>query len=207
MEVGQTAEYARLVVRRTGNGQQRTVRCQYLIGADGANSIVREAIGSGREDKGFEADWLVIDVLPNEGVTLDIPAARLPASDGRHSARRAGQGRRPAEPPWPGRARRRARAFRRRGGTGFVLISRSHRALSAMGAAVAAALRQLNARAAVIVPAGADAGQQGWEDLDGKFLPFMEQHGIETMLVRPDSMARLAPGGILRPCSWIARRI
>ena len=71
-------------------------------------------------------------------------------------------------------------------GTGFVLISRSHRALSSMGETAAAALRQLNARTAVIVPAGADAGQQGWEDLDGKFLPFMERHGIETMLVRPD---------------------
>ncbi|WP_159914744.1 hypothetical protein [Pantoea sp. 18069] len=36
------------------------------------------------------------------------------------------------------------------------------------------------------MPAGADAGAQGWEDLDGKFLPFMDRHGIETLLVRPD---------------------
>lgn len=361
VEVGQTAEYARLVVRRTGNGQQRTVRCQYLIGADGANSIVREAIGGGREDKGFEADWLVIDVLPNEGVTLDIPAAaqycnperpttivpagvrngryfrrwefmRLPhetAADLENEERAwqllepwvkrdqavmvrhkvytfrsllanrwrnqrlliagdaahvmppfMGQGmcaglrddwnlawklalvldgradaslldtyqveRRPHASdvidlsmylgkiicvPDPGKARERDEAFfsgkappppafphltggilrgaqdkaagllsphgrvGRAGvqgrfddvvGTGFVLISRSHRALSSMGETAAAALRQLNARTAVIVPAGADAGQQGWEDLDGKFLPFMERHGIETMLVRPD---------------------
>lgn len=75
VEVAQTAEHARLVVRHTDSGQTRTVRSRYLIGADGANSIVREAIGGGSEDKGFEADWLVIDVLPNEGVTLDIPAA------------------------------------------------------------------------------------------------------------------------------------
>jgi len=27
------------------------------------------------EDRGFEADWLVIEVLPNESVTLDIPPA------------------------------------------------------------------------------------------------------------------------------------
>jgi FAD binding domain len=36
---------------------------------------VRQAIGSTQEDRGFEADWLVIDVLPHEGVTLDIPPA------------------------------------------------------------------------------------------------------------------------------------
>lgn len=75
IEVTQTADYAQLVVRDTDTGQRRTVRCRYLIGADGANSLVREAIGSGQEDRGFEADWLVIDVLPHEGVTLDVPPA------------------------------------------------------------------------------------------------------------------------------------
>ena len=322
---------------------------------------MREAIGGGREDKGFEADWLVIDVLPNEGVTLDIPAAAqycnperpttiVPAGvrEGRYFRRwefmrlphetaaeleneeRAwqllepwvqrdqavmvrhkvytfrsllanqwrngrlliagdaahvmppfmGQGmcaglrddwnlawklalvlegradarlldtyqveRRPHASdvidlsmylgkvicvPDPARARERDEAFFSgkappppafphltagilRGapdaaagllsphgrvrcgaiegrfddvaGTGFVLISRSRRALASLGEAALQAIRQLGARTAVIVPAGADTGTQGWEDLDGKFLSFMEQHGIETMLVRPD---------------------
>ncbi|MGS0756737.1 bifunctional 3-(3-hydroxy-phenyl)propionate/3-hydroxycinnamic acid hydroxylase MhpA [Roseateles sp. GG27B] len=71
----QTDDYAELSVRDVESGEQRTVRCKYLIGADGANSLVREAIGSTQEDRGFEADWLVIDVLPNEGVALDIPPA------------------------------------------------------------------------------------------------------------------------------------
>ena len=361
IEVSQTAEYAQLLARHAGDHRQRTVRCQYLIGADGANSIVREAIGGGREDKGFEADWLVIDVLPNEGVTLDIPAAAqycnperpttiVPAGvrEGRYFRRwefmrlphetaaeleneeRAwqllepwvqrdqavmvrhkvytfrsllanqwrngrlliagdaahvmppfmGQGmcaglrddwnlawklalvlegradarlldtyqveRRPHASdvidlsmylgkvicvPDPARARERDEAFFSgkappppafphltagilRGapdaaagllsphgrvrcgaiegrfddvaGTGFVLISRSRRALASLGEAALQAIRQLGARTAVIVPAGADTGTQGWEDLDGKFLSFMEQHGIETMLVRPD---------------------
>ncbi|MEO7242196.1 MAG: bifunctional 3-(3-hydroxy-phenyl)propionate/3-hydroxycinnamic acid hydroxylase [Variovorax sp.] len=75
VEATQTDDYAQLVVRDTETGQQRTVRGKYLIGADGANSLVRQAIGGGQEDRGFEADWLVIDVLPNEGVTLDIPPA------------------------------------------------------------------------------------------------------------------------------------
>lgn len=381
VDVGQTDEYARLMVRHAGSGQGRTVRCQYLIGADGANSIVREAIGGGREDKGFEADWLVVDVLPNEGMTLDIPAAAqycnperpttiVPAGvrDGRYFRRwefmrlphetvadleneeRAwqllepwvkrgqavmvrhkvytfrsllanrwrngrlliagdaahvmppfmGQGmcaglrddwnlawklalvldgradaslldtyqteRRPHASdvidlsmylgkvicvPDPAKARARDEAFFdgsappppafphltdgilcgapdqaagmlaphgrvRRGdvegrfddvvGTGFVLISRSQQALSGLDEAAKQAIRQLNAQTALIVPAGADANPQGWQDLDGKFLPFMEQHGMETMLVRPDfylfgsAGAGEAPEFLLRDC-------
>lgn len=30
-------------------------------------------------------------------------------------------------------------------------------------------------------------GADGWADLDHKYIPFMEHHGIDTMLVRPDS--------------------
>lgn len=71
----QTADYVELVVRDFETDERRTVRAKYLLGADGANSFVRQAIGSSQEDRGFEADWLVIDVLPNEGVALDIPPA------------------------------------------------------------------------------------------------------------------------------------
>ncbi len=52
----------------------RTLRTRYLVGVDGANSLVRETLGIGREDRGFEADWLVVDMKLNPGVTLDIPA-------------------------------------------------------------------------------------------------------------------------------------
>ncbi|MBE8591941.1 bifunctional 3-(3-hydroxy-phenyl)propionate/3-hydroxycinnamic acid hydroxylase [Pseudomonas sp. MAFF 301449] len=48
---------------------------KYLIGADGANSIVRNSLGIAWNDRGFQADWLVVDVLLNEGVVLDIPSA------------------------------------------------------------------------------------------------------------------------------------
>jgi len=75
VEATQTADYVELVVRDFETNERRTVRAKYLIGADGANSLVRQAIGSTQEDRGFEADWLVIDVLPNEGITLDIPPA------------------------------------------------------------------------------------------------------------------------------------
>ena len=42
----QTDECAQTVVRDTGTGQARTVCSKHLIGADGANSLVRQAIGS-----------------------------------------------------------------------------------------------------------------------------------------------------------------
>ena len=75
LQATQTADYVELLVRDFETDKRRTVRAKYLIGADGANSLVRQAIGSSQEDRGFEADWLVIDVLPHEGVTLDIPPA------------------------------------------------------------------------------------------------------------------------------------
>jgi 2-polyprenyl-6-methoxyphenol hydroxylase-like FAD-dependent oxidoreductase len=75
VEVSQTKDYAEILVRDTETNETRTARAMYLVGADGANSLVRKTIGSAQEDRGFEADWLVIDVLPNPGVILDVPAA------------------------------------------------------------------------------------------------------------------------------------
>jgi len=57
-----------------GSNRARTLRTRYLVGADGANSLVRETLGIKREDRGFEADWLVVDMKLNPGVVLDIPA-------------------------------------------------------------------------------------------------------------------------------------
>ncbi|QBP77683.1 bifunctional 3-(3-hydroxy-phenyl)propionate/3-hydroxycinnamic acid hydroxylase [Herbaspirillum huttiense] len=75
VHIKQTPAYAEVTAKNVNSGETRTIRGRYLIGADGANSKVREAIGSVQEDRGFEADWLVIDLLPNEGVTLDVPEA------------------------------------------------------------------------------------------------------------------------------------
>lgn len=46
------------------SGQKASVHAQYLVGADGANSTVRKALGVEVEDLGFAFDWLVVDVLP-----------------------------------------------------------------------------------------------------------------------------------------------
>ncbi|WP_374943411.1 bifunctional 3-(3-hydroxy-phenyl)propionate/3-hydroxycinnamic acid hydroxylase [Sphingomonas sp.] len=76
--VDQDDDRARVHLRHGDTGEVKDLSARYVVGCDGANSRVREAIGGDREDRGFEADWLVIDVLLKEGVTIEglgIPAA------------------------------------------------------------------------------------------------------------------------------------
>lgn len=49
------------------NGKLTEVRAGYVIGCDGARSLVRRFIGSGMDDLGFHERWLVIDVLLTRG--------------------------------------------------------------------------------------------------------------------------------------------
>ncbi len=50
--------------------ETRTVRARWVIGADGANSFVREATGITRRDLGFRERWLVVDAEPNDMAAL-----------------------------------------------------------------------------------------------------------------------------------------
>lgn len=54
----------------------RTFQGRYLIGSDGGNSFVREAIGVKYEDLGFNQAWLVIDAKMKNGGRPGLPALR-----------------------------------------------------------------------------------------------------------------------------------
>jgi 2-polyprenyl-6-methoxyphenol hydroxylase-like FAD-dependent oxidoreductase len=49
-----------------GEGGERSVRARYVVGCDGANSFVRDQLGTGLTDLGFFYDWLILDVIPHE---------------------------------------------------------------------------------------------------------------------------------------------
>jgi 2-polyprenyl-6-methoxyphenol hydroxylase-like FAD-dependent oxidoreductase len=63
-----------LTLSGSDGAQTHTIRARYLIGADGANSSVREACAIATRDLGFREQWLVVDVLPDDLGAL----ARLP---------------------------------------------------------------------------------------------------------------------------------
>jgi 2-polyprenyl-6-methoxyphenol hydroxylase-like FAD-dependent oxidoreductase len=48
------------------SGEERVVEAAYVIGCDGANSIVREQMGVALEDLGFVFDWLIADTVPHD---------------------------------------------------------------------------------------------------------------------------------------------
>lgn len=56
----------RITFSDRGDGTEQTIHTDYLLGCDGANSLVRDRIGSQMQDLNFEQRWLVIDVASDE---------------------------------------------------------------------------------------------------------------------------------------------
>lgn len=66
----QDADSATLTIKRNPvedetSTESRAIRARFVVGADGANSFVRQALGIENEDKGYFFDWLILDMLPN----------------------------------------------------------------------------------------------------------------------------------------------
>jgi len=57
-------------------GARRVVEGRYLVGADGGNSFVRQALGIEFEFLGFDQDWLVIDAKMKRPPRPEIPLLR-----------------------------------------------------------------------------------------------------------------------------------
>ena len=57
-------------------GETRTISARWVVGADGANSFVREVSGITRRDLGFQERWLVVDAEPHDmGALAHLPIA------------------------------------------------------------------------------------------------------------------------------------
>jgi len=66
-------------------GEELEVSAAYVIGCDGANSLVRERMGTQIEDLGFVFDWLIADTIPRDpallaGVNLQACDPALPTT-------------------------------------------------------------------------------------------------------------------------------
>src|SRR5215207_2192996 len=68
--VGQTAAGAVVQAQDLRSGAAREVAAAYVVGCDGARSLVRKSIGATLEDLGFHQPWLVLDLVLRRPVEL-----------------------------------------------------------------------------------------------------------------------------------------
>ena len=74
----QSADHVELGLRRSRDPSagESTARTRWVVGADGASSFVREALGITLEDLGFRERWLVLDLRPHDAGLLEPPPLR-----------------------------------------------------------------------------------------------------------------------------------
>lgn len=70
--VTQDADAATLTCRSLERGEMRTARARYVVGCDGARSLVRQHIGGSMVDLGLRQPWLVFDVVLEQEVDLPV---------------------------------------------------------------------------------------------------------------------------------------
>lgn len=62
IDVANTRDGTRVTMVDAVTGIRETAHAAYVLGCDGANSVVRSSIGSGMEEMGPEQRWLVVDI-------------------------------------------------------------------------------------------------------------------------------------------------
>ncbi|MGD9622687.1 MAG: bifunctional 3-(3-hydroxy-phenyl)propionate/3-hydroxycinnamic acid hydroxylase [Mycolicibacterium sp.] len=68
ISLSQSTDTATVAARSMRTGGEMTVTAAWVVGADGANSKVREWAGLPWHNEGYFFDWLVVDVKPLSGV-------------------------------------------------------------------------------------------------------------------------------------------
>ncbi|ABK75492.1 bifunctional 3-(3-hydroxy-phenyl)propionate/3-hydroxycinnamic acid hydroxylase [Mycolicibacterium smegmatis] len=80
----QCEDRATVAIRSASTGAEMTIDAEWVIGADGANSKVREWAGLGWHNDGYYFDWLVVDVKPSH--ELNFPHIAVQSCDHRRPA-------------------------------------------------------------------------------------------------------------------------
>lgn len=70
-EVKDEGDHVVVRAEDTANSRLVELRCRYVVGCDGARSLVRRLIGSEHEDLGFKQRWLVVDVQESHDLGLE----------------------------------------------------------------------------------------------------------------------------------------
>lgn len=72
----ETSDRVQLQLRNAAD-ERKVFSARYVIGADGANSKVRDWIGTAMTDLGYFHDWLVVDLIPSSPLQIDPPASQF----------------------------------------------------------------------------------------------------------------------------------